>query len=406
VTAPRALSIPPAVLDIARRLEEAGHETWCVGGAVRDNLLGIPNADFDLATAARPEQVQELFRRTVPVGVEHGTVAVLDRDNRPHEVTTFRRDVTTDGRHAVVAFGVSVDEDLARRDFTINAIAYHPVRGEWRDPFGGAADLTRRLLRAVGDPSARFREDYLRILRLLRFAARFGFTIDPATWEAARASAAGLDQLSAERVREEWFRGLASAMKPSELARLWDEVGALRMWLPQLAPGEGHANAPDAFAVLDRFRDRDPVLLTSHLSGDPEATLTRLKCSRAEVDRGRRLAALRAEWPDPSSPASVRRWMSRAGGGVEDLLAVAAAEGSHLGVEAGVTAVRAARAPLKLADLAVDGNDLIEAGIPGGPMIGATLHRLLDRVLEEPELNTKAALLRIATRASGDARHD
>lgn len=406
VTAPRALSIPPAVLDIARRLEEAGHETWCVGGAVRDNLLGIPNADFDLATAARPEQVQELFRRTVPVGVEHGTVAVLDRDNRPHEVTTFRRDVTTDGRHAVVAFGVSVDEDLARRDFTINAIAYHPVRGEWRDPFDGAADLTRRLLRAVGDPSARFREDYLRILRLLRFAARFGFTIDPATWEAARASAAGLDQLSAERVREEWFRGLASAMKPSELARLWDEMGALRMWLPQLAPGEGHATAPDAFAVLDRFRDRDPVLLTSHLSGDPEATLTRLKCSRAEVDRGRRLAALRAEWPDPSSPASVRRWMSRAGGGVEDLLAVAAAEGLHPGLEAAVTAVRKARAPLTLADLAISGDDLIAAGIPRGPAIGATLRRLLDRVLEEPELNTKAALLRIATRASGDPRHD
>src|SRR3970282_234239 len=106
------------------------YETCAVGGAIRDTLLGLANSDFDLATSARPEDVQRLFRRTVPIGVEHGTVAVLDRDNRPHEVTTFRRDVVTDGRHAVVEFGVSVDEDLARRDFTINAIAYHPFRHE------------------------------------------------------------------------------------------------------------------------------------------------------------------------------------------------------------------------------------------------------------------------------------
>ncbi|GIW53548.1 MAG: hypothetical protein KatS3mg081_2903 [Gemmatimonadales bacterium] len=128
------LRIPDEVLRIARRLEEAGYETWCVGGAIRDNLLGIPNADFDLATAAPPEVVRKLFRRTVPVGIEHGTVAVLDRNRQPHEVTTFRRDVVTDGRHAVVEFGASLEEDLARRDFTVNAIAYHPLRKEWRDP--------------------------------------------------------------------------------------------------------------------------------------------------------------------------------------------------------------------------------------------------------------------------------
>jgi len=126
-----------------------------------------------------------------------------------HEVTTFRRDVETDGRHAVVVYeGVTLEQDLARRDFTINAIAYHPFRHEWRDPFGGATDLEHRIIRAVGDPAARFREDYLRILRALRFAARFEFTIDPATWAAARAAAPGLAQLSAERVRDEWFKGL------------------------------------------------------------------------------------------------------------------------------------------------------------------------------------------------------
>ena len=196
---PARIPIPDEVIAIARRLEEAGHEAWCVGGAVRDSLLGGEQKDFDLATSATPEQVQRLFKRTVAVGVKYGTVGVFDGDRVLHEVTTFRHDVRTDGRHAEVAFGVSLDEDLARRDFTVNAIAFHPLRGEWKDPFGGAEDLGRRRLRAVGDPAARFREDYLRVLRALRFAARLDFVIDPPTWEAACAAAGGLGQLSAER---------------------------------------------------------------------------------------------------------------------------------------------------------------------------------------------------------------
>ena len=151
MTFPKRLPIPPEVLKIATRLEEAGYETWCVGGAIRDNLLKLENHDFDLTTAAPPKQIQRLFKRTVPVGIEHGTVAVLDAKNRPHEVTTFRKDIKTDGRHAVVEFGVSLMDDLARRDFTVNAIAYHPLRHEWRDPFEGAQDLERKLIRSVGD---------------------------------------------------------------------------------------------------------------------------------------------------------------------------------------------------------------------------------------------------------------
>ncbi|MGH7606336.1 MAG: CCA tRNA nucleotidyltransferase, partial [Gemmatimonadales bacterium] len=208
MTFPDRLPIPPAVLTIAKTLEAAGYETWCVGGAIRDNLLGLDNHDFDLTTAAPPAEVQRLFKRTIPVGIEHGTVAVLDAANRPHEVTTFRRDITTDGRHAVVAFGVSLMDDLARRDFTINAIAYHPGTHEWRDPFQGAADLARKTIRSVGDPNWRFQEDYLRILRALRFSARFEFRIHARTLEAAKANAQGLAQLSAERVRDEWFKGL------------------------------------------------------------------------------------------------------------------------------------------------------------------------------------------------------
>src|ERR1044071_5770375 len=148
------LNPPKPVLEIARRLEDAGYEAWCVGGAVRDALLGHPHLDWDLATSAKPEEVRRLFgyRRTIPVGIDFGTVGVRDRDGKMHEVTTFRRDVQTDGRHAVVEFGVSLDDDLARRDFTINAIAYSPRRDEMRDPFRGRADLTAKILRAVGDP--------------------------------------------------------------------------------------------------------------------------------------------------------------------------------------------------------------------------------------------------------------
>ena len=168
VTFPARLSIPEAVLGIARTLEAEGFETWCVGGAIRDNLLGEADQDFDLATAARPEDVQRVFPRTVPVGIEHGTVAVLDRERRPHEVTTFRKDVRTDGRHAEVEFGVSLQDDLARRDFTINAIALDPVDGHFIDPFGGHDDLEARRIRAVGRAEERFAEDGLRVLRAAR----------------------------------------------------------------------------------------------------------------------------------------------------------------------------------------------------------------------------------------------
>ncbi|MEE8117901.1 MAG: CCA tRNA nucleotidyltransferase, partial [Gemmatimonadales bacterium] len=260
---PESLPIPDEVLEIARKLEGAGHETWCVGGAVRDNLLLLENHDFDLATAATPDVVQRLFRRTVPIGVEHGTVAVLDRHGAPHEVTTFRKDVKTDGRHAVVEFGVSLDEDLARRDFTINAIAYHPIESRWRDLFGGAADLDAGVIRAVGDAGRRFREDYLRIVRALRFAARFGFTIEPATWEAARANVEGTAYLSAERVRDEWFKGLETAGRAGDLVRLWKEVGVLEVWLPEIGEREAGSGRREA---LDRFGERDPLLLTSYLS--------------------------------------------------------------------------------------------------------------------------------------------
>jgi len=377
VAFPARLPIPPDVLRIARTLEDAGYETWCVGGAIRDTLLDVAHNDFDLTTAAPPAEVQKLFKRTVPVGIEHGTVAVLDKDNRPHEVTTFRKDIKTDGRHAVVEFGVSLMDDLARRDFTINAIAYHPLRHEWRDPFQGEEDLAKKLVRSVGDPNWRFQEDYLRILRALRFSARFEFRIHPRTLEAAKANAQGLGQLSAERVRDEWFKGIATAVKVSKLVALWRDVGAARIWLPELGDAAGVDKLP-----------RDPVLITAYIARDPASLLTRLKCSNRDIERGRAIGQWREKYPEAKDAAAVRRWLSQVGESTDDLL-IAAPEA----LRTAVAAIRASNPPLALKDLAVKGDDLIAAGVRAGPDVGETLQRLLAEVIEDPTRNTKEYLL-------------
>jgi tRNA nucleotidyltransferase (CCA-adding enzyme) len=388
---PARLEVPEAVLEIARTLEAAGHEAWCVGGALRDTLLRNPHADYDFATSARPEEVQRLFRRTAAVGVKHGTVGVIDRQRVLHEVTTFRRDVATDGRHAVVEYGVSLDDDLARRDFTINAIAYHPLRHEWRDPFDGAGDLDRRLVRAVGDPTARFAEDYLRILRAIRFAARFGFAIEGATWAAAQAAAPGLSRLSAERVREEWFKSLRTAQNVAELARLWHEVGAAAVWLPELAP-----DPSTRLASPTEAEDRDPVLLTVRLTTDPVAVLHRLKASRAEI--GRASAAVNGPAaPGDQGEIAARRWLAAVGPAIaEDLITLTRLETGHEpDWTRTVRAVRDRGDPISRGDLALGGSDIQQLGV-SGPRVGEILSVLLDRVLDDPSLNTRDRLLTLA----------
>ncbi len=379
---PPKLPIPPEVLKIAQQLEQAGFETWCVGGAVRDNLLGLDNHDFDLTTAAPPAEVQKVFKRTIPVGIEHGTIAVMDAHNQPHEVTTFRKDIKTDGRHAVVEFGVSLMDDLARRDFTINAIAYHPTRHDWLDPFAGAADLDQGVIRSVGDANWRFQEDYLRILRALRFSARFEFRIQARTLEAAKANVSGLAQLSAERVRDEWFKGLAQAKKASKLASLWRDIGAGRIWLPEIV----------GKAEIDKL-PRDPVLITAYLASDPPSLLTRLKCSNKDIERGRAIKEWRDKYPDPKHLPQVRKWLSEVGEYVGDLLALLPATTPHSPLPTVVQAIHDARDPLTLKDLAVSGDDLLAAGVRPGPDVGTTLTKLLGEVLEDPTRNTKEYLL-------------
>jgi tRNA nucleotidyltransferase (CCA-adding enzyme) len=385
------MPLPEAILTIARTLQEAGFETWCVGGALRDWRLAPAQPlqhDVDLATAATPDEVRRLFRRTVAVGAKYGTVGVLDGNGVLHEVTTFRKDVATDGRHAIVEFGVSIEEDLHRRDFTINAMAYHPLTHRWLDPEGGRQDLERGVVRAVGAPDRRFAEDYLRILRMLRFAARFGFTIDPATFAAARTAAVGLAHLSAERVREEWFKGLLTARSRKHFVALWGEVGAADILLPGL-------RTPYPLAEPHPALPADPVILTAALCQRSGDVLRRLRASGSEISRADAMERGPAE-PSGSDPVAVRRWLASVRGAADDLLQLAELRsGAPPAWGVSVRDIRARGEATSRGQLALSGDDLRAAGVAPGPELGQLLGRLLEAVLEDPGLNTRDQLLQL-----------
>ena len=418
------LNPPETVRKIAARLTEAGFETWCVGGAVRDALLGHAHADWDLATAATPTEVRSLFSRTVPHGIEFGTVGVLDKHGIMHEVTTFRRDVQHDGRHAVVEYGVSLDDDLARRDFTINAIAYSPATRELRDPFGGQEDLKRGIVRAVGDPSARMVEDRLRALRAFRFAGRFDFEIDPATWQAVAASAPFLPRLSRERIKQEIEKTMDQVRRPSRSFALWREAGAFTSLIPELdAVPESAFKAGDFIGTPDetrrpelalaRSRNRLTTLFLDLRPADARRVLVGLRASNREtdsvsqqVDSWHRVGSVMrtALLEGHVSDASMRRWAADIGRTqTADFLKVAHARWCAEGNAPKIAQVYRRmvrvvyRDPLTVTDLAIDGSDLMDAGVPAGPAIGKTLRRLLDVVIEDPTRNTRDILLELAS---------
>ncbi|HEY3133620.1 MAG TPA: CCA tRNA nucleotidyltransferase [Gemmatimonadaceae bacterium] len=438
----KRLDPPATVRGIAKRLEDAGFETWCVGGAVRDALLGHPHLDWDLATRATPNEVRKLFKRTVPVGVEFGTIGVLDQNNVMHEVTTFRRDVNTDGRHAVVEFGASLDDDLARRDYTINAIAYSPSRDEVRDPYKGQQDLEGRLIRAVGDARERMREDRLRALRAIRFAARFGFDIERDTWDAIVESAPELTRLSAERVKQEIEKTMDQVRFPSKAFAMWRDTGAFASLIPALARVSDRQLAP-----LDHLRrpllPRRPARRLTRIAGlfasVPAATVRktlkdlRFSNSDAEwiailVERWQQLgpamttAMLKAEevyaadpWGDQYPPsAMLRTWAASAGRTrLAPLLRLAdafwwaarqAGEPAPYKQTIGSVYKRAIKIaykdPISLSDLAIDGSDLEKLGIKG-PAVGTTLRQLLDSVISDPRMNNHETLVEMAKRLNG-----
>ena len=436
----RDLHAPAEVRRIAGRLEEAGFATWAVGGAVRDALTGRAPGDWDLATAARPQDVRRLFRRTVPIGIEHGTVGVLGKDGAMYEVTTFRRDVENFGRRAKVAFSDTLEEDLERRDFTINAVAWHPLTHEIRDPHGGAGDLRAGILRTVGDPAERFREDRLRVLRALRFAGRFDLRIASATWHAVRNTAADLHALSAERVREELFKVLRMAV-PSASLRLYAASGVLRELYPELQAciGAPDRDEEDVWTHLLRTVDAVPshrflVRLAAllHDIGKPlvrqasageihfpehagvgaataRAMLKRLKCSNRETDDATHLVAQHSSLPaGGAASAEIRRWVRLVGPEyIPDLLRLRFAdcrarrplypdrEEELLVLSRRARQVLRERTPMTASDLAIGGAELRALGLPPGPLYGDILRDLLERVMDDPSLNTSEALIRI-----------
>ena len=438
----RDLGAPAAVRAVTETLEAEGFSTWAVGGAVRDALLGDDGADWDLATAARPADVRRIFRRTVPLGIDHGTVGVLTRDGAMLEVTTFRLDVETTGRHAVVRFADRIEDDLARRDFTVNAIAWHPVRHEILDPFGGREDLAARVLRTVGEPAERFAEDYLRILRALRFAGAFDLAVAPPTWEALVAARSSVERLSAERVREELTKVLGHA-RPSAALCLYAAARVLEQVAPELsavvaleqdlAPAE--LPWTEALLAVDHLPPTRPLLrLAALLSpvGRPEARakdlrggwrftghetaaarigraiLGRLRYSNAEIECVGDLLALQEDlFPPDSDGARVRRWLHRVGlQRVPDLFrlrvarlrAAAARPDGAPPADDLVTRWRMARMtlrarpPLSLGELALDGGDLIAMGMAPGPDFGRILEELLAVVIEDPSANDAETL--------------
>ena len=444
-------NVPAEVRELCARLREGGFRSWIVGGCVRDELLsqlnGSAQADFrgdwDIATSARPEQVQKLFRRVIPTGIQHGTVTVLMKQ-QGYEVTTLRGETEyTDGRRPdSVYFVDDIKDDLARRDFTINAIAYDPLEDQLIDPFDGIRDLHARTLRAVGDPAVRFAEDGLRVLRAARFVATLEVELDPATERAIVPSLNSYRKVSAERVRDEWLKA-TKAKKPSRAFEVMKDHGLLAITAPELMESVGcEQNQYHAYDVwghamhcLDNC-PQNPVLRIAgllHDVGKPRTRaisdkthdytfyeherigaemagpmLERLRFSNDE--RARIVALVRhhlicydGSWSD----AAVRRWVRRVSPElVDDLYALSEADVQAKGKDASedlehiaqlkahVAKVVAQGAAFNIKDLAIDGRVLMsELSAKPGPDIGRVLRALLEEVVDDPTLNTLEGLL-------------
>ena len=436
------LTLDPGAAALLDALHTAGYAAYAVGGCVRDSLLGRTAHDWDLCTSALPQQVMELFgtEQCIPTGLQHGTVTIK-YGGQLYETTTFRTEGSyTDGRHPdEVQFVPDVREDLARRDFTINAMAYNAAEG-LVDPFGGQADLQNGLLRAVGEPQQRFTEDALRILRLYRFAARFGFALDAATARAARQLAPHLDCISAERIQEELAKLLAAPQPGAYL-----EPAVLAVLLPELTPEKLTAAKPvvDACpAGEENLPVRWAALLGALGETDTRRVLKRLRCSNACIEEtavlvretaeqgvcrsfllghesghsiarptacGSRVPPQRTvlgETPAHAGEVAIRQLLGRYGlCTVERLCALCAALHPQAAPACALAAQRARQLEAdgvccRVSQLAVNGRDLMAAGIPAGPALRRVLEALLDGVIRAEYPNEKPVLLAAAQKIS------
>ena len=447
---------PPKVKTIIDTLQNAGFEAYAVGGCVRDSYLGMVPSDWDITTNAHPEQIKALFRRTLDIGIRHGTVKVM-MGNDGYEITTYRIDGEyEDSRHPKdVTFTSDLAEDLKRRDFTINAMAYSERDG-LVDLFGGIEDLRSGLIRAVGDPKARFGEDALRMLRALRFSARFGYKIESGTEKAIKELAPDLSKISAERIREE-LEKLICSDHPDRLRKAY-ELGVTAVIFPewdvmmecdQITPHHftnvgDHTIVALEYAVRE-YKDIDaadnrilriatllhdigkPAMKTTdadgvdHFKGHPEAgvkisedVLRRLKYDNDTINKVRKLVRYHDDRPELTYP-SVRRFIVNADtANMDNLIRLKYADlYAHTKylwddklyqvrtLEEMYHEIRDRGDCLSVKDLAVNGNDLMNEGFPPGPAIGEELDRLLDCVLDDPSMNDRDKLFK---RLRGDLK--
>lgn len=413
-------AIPGPVLEVCRTLEEGGHRAWVVGGCIRDLLMGRAVSDWDLATSALPGEVQSLFARTVPTGIDHGTVTVLFR-GEAYEVTTLRGEGEySDGRRPdSVEFVRDIHEDLARRDFTVNAIAYDPLAEDLVDPWGGLADLEAGIIRAVGDPGERFGEDGLRVLRAARFCSTLDFTLEPRTEAAIPGSLETFRMVSPERVHEEWKKALRKSARPSLAFEVMRRTGILEVTCPPLAALPEAAWRATMARVDAAPRDSEvrlaALLMDVHVEGArrrwADAWLRSIRASNRERKHVLHLLEHgRAPDDDALDPPALRRWLRAVGReALDDVLALGRADGHAVdGLEARAREELARGVPLEPRELPVGGKDVMDAlAARPGRAVGDVLEHLLERVLDDPSLADRERLLPLideAYRAVTEAR--
>ncbi len=378
--------IPAPVLEVLAGLTAAGYRAFLVGGCVRDALRGQPAKDFDIATSAFPTQVQQVFKRVIPTGIEHGTVTVVTKGVHV-EVTTFRAEAEyLDGRRpSKVDFHADIEADLASRDFTINAMAYDPIRSELVDPFDGQGDLKARLVRCVRSAMERFSEDGLRAMRAVRFATVLDFSLEPQTEAAIAPTVPIFRKVATERINQEFVK-LLLAPKATAGLELLRRTTLLEVFLPEALSGDFEAVGRAAPTLEVRLA----VLLAQ--APDVRAALLRLKCSNLEAETTAHLVKHRALPAPAATDAEVRRWLAQAGPEhVESILAVNQALGAP--AQPRIREILASNPPLTTKALALDGKALMGVlNVGPSKAIGDATRHLLQVVLDDPSRNTVDSL--------------
>lgn len=393
------ITLPTKVKQIISRLEKADFEAYAVGGCVRDSILLRSPEDWDITTSAKPEEVKKLFSTTIDTGLQHGTVTVVI-EKEGFEVTTFRLDGDyTDGRHPDrVAFTSSLTEDLRRRDFTINAMAYSEKTG-LIDEFDGERDLEDGIIRAVGEAKERFSEDALRMLRAIRFAGQLNFNIEEKTFDAIKELSPNISKVSVERIAKELEKLLLSG-NPEYIALVY-ETGIFSVIAPEVAMLFENGEISASIKALSRasFPEKKELyqirlaIFLEGLGADKAAKLLkRLKLDNDTINTVKKLLGLSLREVE-NNETDMRRTVKEAGHKMMPLLLeMRRAKGLKDNKDLYQTVIDNGYCT-SISELNINGKDLMDAGIPKGALIGSTLERLLELVIEKPELNTRESLL-------------